>query len=224
MATPRDYLEAAYAKSTKNTPGAIATEATELLNQVNRYIRGLFAAGTRMNLTYFGETSTVEKDAVGWARPDTAESVWLVTKTDATKVSIVPVDDQAVMGSRPALYRFGGIYREANGSLTDVTDLEFFFASRPADPADLDSDIDSRWPNQFDELPITMLAHYLALKDGRDEELAGLIAQIEHWYALYLAFLEHETVGEIRRFQPVRVNPSEAIVPITQILGLGGAS
>lgn len=218
--TPQELLEAAYAKSTKNDPQVLATEDPELLNQVTRYLQALFAAGTRVNLTYFGKKESVTKGGTGWARPVTAEAVWLITKADGTKVHIVPFDDQALMGSAPAVYRYGGMYHEANGSLASVSSLDFHYSSQCEAPATLTTAIDSRWPERFNELLVCLLAYYLAVKDGRPEEYAGLEAQIEHHSALYLAFLEHETVGELRRYEPMRVGSTETFVPLTQLLGL----
>ncbi len=218
--TPREIIEAAYPKSTKNQPGAIATEGPELLNQVNRVMAGLLAAGSRINVTYFGAKETVTKTGAYWARPATAEAVFLVTKTDGTKVHIVPFDDQALMGTEPAVYRYGGAYYEANSSLSAVSDLDLFFSQEFTAAATLDTSLDARWPDRFNELPILLTAYYLSVKDGRPEEYAGLEAQIQHQFSLYLAFLEHETLGELRRFEPVRFNASEAVVPITDLLGL----
>lgn len=218
--TPRELIEAAYPKSTRNMPGSIASEASELLKVLTRILHGLFAAGTRVNLTFFGTVDTVVKNAVGWARPSTAESVWLLTKDDGSRVHIVPFDDQGLMGSDPAVFRFGATYREAAASLQGVTDLMVYFSSRCETPADLDTAIDSRWPEQFNELVVLLLSYYLAVKDGRAEEYAGLEAQVEHWFSLYLAFLEHETVGEVRRYDPVRFGVTEGLVPLMQILGL----
>ena len=57
--TPQDILYAAYAKSTKNSPGTIATESTELLQLVIRSLRGLYALAARVNPIFFAQRTTV---------------------------------------------------------------------------------------------------------------------------------------------------------------------
>lgn len=59
VTTPQDILYAAYAKSTKNSPGTIATESTELLQVVIRALRGLYALAARVNPTFFATKQNI---------------------------------------------------------------------------------------------------------------------------------------------------------------------
>jgi len=57
--TPQDILYAAYAKSTKNSPGTIATESTELLQLIIRALRGLYALAARVNPSFFAQRASI---------------------------------------------------------------------------------------------------------------------------------------------------------------------
>jgi hypothetical protein len=59
VTTPQDILYAAYAKSTKNSPGTIATESTELLQLVIRSLRGLYALAARVNPSFFATRQNI---------------------------------------------------------------------------------------------------------------------------------------------------------------------
>lgn len=217
--TPREYLQAAYAKSSKNQPTEIGTEATELLKVVIRAVRGLFAVAARINPTFFATQEQVAEAGGTWPRPTTAESVWRIETAAAAHVKIVPFDDRTLAGTAPAVYRFGGVYRAAGTPPAGT--LEFFYSRRPSDPADLDTAIDAQWPDAYDELLVLEVALYLALKDGREEEIAGLRGDRDRWLALYLAFLEHETIGELRRYESPRFEHSSAIIPLSELLAAG---
>lgn len=219
MSTPREYLESAYGKSIKNQPDEIANEATEMLNVFIRAFRGLYAVAARVNPTFFAETASVAYSS-GWARPSNAEVVWRI-ENSGNEVKIVPYDDQAMYGSTEAVYRFGQVYRIANSSISGSPDLDFYYAIRPTDPADLDTEVDSSWVQSYDELLVTELALYLALKDGREEEIGQLQADRDRWLALFLAFLEHETIGVERRFENIITPTSESMVPLSAILAAG---
>jgi hypothetical protein len=77
--TVQNVLNGAYGRSKKNQPNQIASEGTELIEVVDRAMRGIYAFAARINPTYFGATSlAVAFGTTGWARPDGAESVWAI--------------------------------------------------------------------------------------------------------------------------------------------------
>jgi hypothetical protein len=223
--TPRNILHAAYAKSKKNQPGQIAAEATELLEVVIRSTRGLFAFGARINPTYFGASISVVASGGAWARPAGAEAIFWIEETIAgTKVDLVPFDDRGAAGSTDnAVYRYGQKYYIAVTNPLISLDLTFFYSKRPDDPADLDTNLDGLWPEQFNELLVLEVAIYLAIKDGRQEELAPLMAQRDSWARLYAAHLEHEHWGETRRWGHMKLFNTEALVPVHMLLAGGTA-
>lgn len=224
--TPNDILIGAYAKSTKNKPGTLATEATELLQVVIRAMRGLYAAAARVNPYFFAESADVTISGGAWARPETAESVVRLERVAATtgglgaagtRIIVVPFDDRAAEPGKPAVYRFGQQYWSA-GNSPDPTggDIKFYYAKRPTDPATVNSTLDAKWTEQFNELLMLEVALYLATKDegARGNELQSLDRERMKWVELFKGFLEHETADVVHRFGHIqRINTSE-LVPL----------
>lgn len=213
--TPRQILTAAYSYSTKNRPGVIASESTELLQVVIRAMRGLFAFAARVNPTFFAESASVAFAGTGWPRPEGAESVFRVEQA-GVEVAIVPYDDRGAEAGMPALYRFGQVYRPATAGAPDPQsgNLTFFYSKRPTSPATLDATVDPLWVEQFNELLALEVAIYLSVKDGRTDELASLLQQRDKWIQLFVAFLEHETANERRRFGHIHRINVQTLVPL----------
>jgi hypothetical protein len=221
---PRDILQAAYAKSLKNRPGAIASESTELLQVVIRSMRGLYAFAARINPLFFAESAAVAFAAPGWPRPQNAEAVFRIEMPSGAECVVVPFDDRQAEPGMPAVYEFAQKYipvtalapNPQNGNLT------FYYAKRPTDPADLDSAIDALWTEQFNELLILEVAIYLALKDGRVDEVGAYKLDRDRWANLFAAFLEHESMNERRRYGQVARFNVKSMMPIWSLLA-GGA-
>lgn len=219
--TPRAIIEGAHGKSLKNKAGQIATDATELLNVVIRATRGLWAFAARINPTFFSTSTSVAFASPGWARPVNAESVFRIENVTPVEVVVVDIDDRKAETGKPAVYRLGQIYRGAGNALDPISgNLTFFFSKRPTDPANLDALLDPLWEGaeQFNELAILEVAIYLALKDGRAEEIPGLTADRDNWAQLFAAFLEHETVNVVRRYGHVRRFNTDSLVPVMSLL------
>jgi hypothetical protein len=222
--TPQAILNAAYAKSTKNRPGTIATESTELLELVIRSLRGIYAAAARVNPLFFAEQATVAFASTAWPRPETAESIFRIQRLAGTtggtgsagdEVVVVPFDDRAAESGKGAVYRFGQKFFAA-GNAADPTggDLAFFYAKRPTSPASLTATLDALWAEQFNELLVLEVALYLANKDGRAEELGALDKDRMAWLGLFVSFLEHETANERRRFGHIQRINTASLVPM----------
>lgn len=201
--TPLALIQAAYLKSAKNMPNTIATDATELLGLVTRILRRYYAVAARIQWETFGLKDVVEEDSGGWPFPENVESLARVELEDGTLVRIVPIDDRALGVPEPSVYELGGkLYPAGNAADPDpaADDLVFWYAKRPDDPATINDVVDALWAEQFNELLHFDIAAYLAVKDGRDDELQSLAAQRENWYALYTAWLEHRVQGGLKRF------------------------
>lgn len=221
MATkPRDIINAAYAKSLKNRPGAIASESGELLQLVIRAMRGLYAFGARVNPLFFGESAPVNFAAGGWARPATAEAIFRIELATGAEVALVPFDDRQAEPGMPAVYEFGQKFMPASNLAPNPQNgaLTFYYSKRPTDPADLDSNVDATWPEQFNELMILEVAIYLALKDERAGEVQGLTQSRDRWANLFVAFLEHESMNERRRFGQVARFNVRSMMPLWSLL------
>jgi hypothetical protein len=228
--TVLDILVAAYARSLKNKPGTIATEATELLNLVTRLLRGWYAYAATVNYTVFAGLVDVEAqaesggpDQEGWERPEDAEVVFRIERTGHTtggsgaaqdEVVVVPYDDPHAEPGKGAVYRIGQVYFPA-GNAKDPTggELRIFFSRRPSDPATVDDTLDPQWIESYNDLLILDVAIYLAVKDGRADEAQQLNAERTDWMQRFTNFLLHPEANERRRFATQRRVPGTPITP-----------
>lgn len=217
----------------RNKPGTIATESTELLQLVIRSLRGLYAVSARVNPTFFAEDADVTLASTAWARPETSESIYRIERVAATtggtgaagdEVVVVPFDDKKAESGIPAIYEFGQKFKTA-GNTPDPTggDLKFYYSKRPTDPANLDAAIDALWQESFDELLILETAMYLAIKDSREAEVNNLKGERDNWAAMFVAFLEHSTANERRRFGHFHTIVTKRLIPLSAMFA-GGAN
>lgn len=200
MTTYNQIVAAAYGRSSKNIPGKIATEPVELLTLIYRSLAGLYSFAANINPQFFGASAQVVFAAGGWARPAGAESVWRIETLAGLEVVTVPIDDKQAELGKPALYRLGQKYLGAGNPLDPtVADLVFFFSKSPAVPALLADVIDETWPETYNPLLIDETALWLAIKDGRGDEVPEVKESRDSWLKLFAEFLDHETVNEVRR-------------------------
>lgn len=231
--TPRNIIDAAYAKSMKNKPGTIATESTELLQLVIRALRGLYSVAARVNPTFFAEEDDITLATGAWARPLVAESIYRIervsgttggTGDDGDEVVVVPFDDKTAEEGMNAVYEFGQKFYPAGNALDPTGgDLKFYYAMRPADPATLVATLDPLWQESYNELLILETAIYLAMKDGRADEVAGYKGERDTWATLFIAFLEHSTVNMRARFGQEHKFITKRLVPLNSLFA-GGAN
>lgn len=231
--TPRNIIDAAYAKSTKNKPGTIATESTELLQLVIRALRGLYAVAARVNPTFFAEDDDVTLGSGVWTRPEVAESIYRLERVAGTtggtgsagdEVVVVPFDDKTAEEGMNAVYEFGQKFYSAGNSLDPTGgDLKFYYAKRPDDPATLVATLDPLWQESYNELLILETAIYLAVKDHRDDEVTNLKSDRDVWAGLFIAFLEHCTANERRRYGHLHVINTKTLIPLSALFA-GGAN
>lgn len=226
--TPKDLMEAAYAKSMKNNPGQIATESTELLQLVIRTIRKFYSVAARVNPLHFATSATVTFPGAStpWTRPEGAESVYRLETAAGAEIVVVPENDRDAEEGLAAVYYQGKKYYEAgNASDPDPSadSIVFWYSKRPTDPASITATIDADWDEAYNELLILEIALYLTNKDGRAEELAHLHGEREEWLRLFIMFLEHETVGIRHRFGHIRRFNTPSSVSLNDLL-IGGSS
>lgn len=200
MSTVDDILVAAVARSRQNEPSDLATFGTELLAVVNRSLAALYAVAARLNPEYVGAIVTVTPSGGAWARPALAESVWRVETLAGATVAVLPPDDRAADPGVPAIYRLGRSYFPAGRANDPSGDLRFYCAMRPAALTATSDPLPASWDRAYNDCLILDVAIYLALKDGRQDELPRLQAEREAWEALYRQFLAHESVALRRRF------------------------
>lgn len=172
--TVQQIIEAAYARSTANDPGKLATDG-ELLALTNRIYHALWAIAAVANPAAF--TSRVATTALAGAPASTALTtdvidVRRVQTAAAAKVNVIPLEEiDRSYHLAPAVYRQGGVLvsRGLAGDPVAGDILTIFQLDAPADLTLLASVLDVRFPTRNMELVITMIAMYLSTKDeGRD--------------------------------------------------------
>jgi hypothetical protein len=222
--TPQDILNAAYAKSTKNQPGSISTESTELLQVVIRALRGLYSFAARVNPMCFAAMSTAVWDTDGWPWPEGAESLFKIeNNANGSLIVVVPFDDTGAEAGKPAVFNLGNkFYPAGNANDPDnAVTLAYRYSKRPDSPADLNTALDGTWLEQFNELLSLEVAMYLALKDGRMTEFGALKVDRELEANQFAAHLEHRIANERRRWGHVRRFVTNTLVPTSSLL-IGG--
>lgn len=224
--TPRDILLGAYGKSKKNQPQQIATEETELLNVVIRALRGIYAIASLVNPAHYAGKNTVTGAGGAWLLPDGVTSIWRLEKTDGSDVDLVPVEERTSALGAAVIY-YGRQYWPANAGTPDpdpaADSLVIYASSHPADPADLDSTLDPLWDEDFNELLELEVAVYLAIKDGRDEEIGPLRDERDRWAGLFLQTVELMNLTEVRAFELAPMSNTNRAVPVSAYLA-GGSS
>ena len=216
--TVQDILDGAFAKSTKNQPGTIATSGVELLEVVVRSLRGLYAFAARVNPIAFSAIDVVGEAAGFWERPELAQAIFRVEQNaDNAEVAVVPFDDQQAEPSLLSVYEFnGGFNVITTPEGTPTGDLDFWFAIRPDDPTpfDLTGVLDPKWIEDYNELLMLEVAIYLSQKDGRIEEIQGFSQTRNAWAQLYANFLQHGTANLRRRFGHAHVVNVDSLLPM----------
>ena len=235
MSTVAEIIELANSRSMKNKPGVIATDS-EMLEVVVKVQRKLFAVSARINPSFFGVSEGVSF-LLGWARPTAAELIHRIEAAadtvdgsgaaiaTGTEIAVVPFDDRAAERYKPAVYRFGQVFQSVGETIDPASgDLTFFYSKRPSDPASVGANLDTMWPEQYDELLAVEAAMYLAVKDSvsqRGDEFAALRAERDELLRAYVMFLEHETANESRRWGQLRRFNSAQLVPLSRYFAGG---
>lgn len=225
MTTYEEIILAAHGYSSKSRPNMLATNATELLALASRAVRGLFAVASHVNPEYWGTSENVNHDGAGWPRPENAQTVFRIERaSDGVEVAVVPFDDPAAEIARPAVYHLGRKYRIAASPLGPLAadQLRIYYSRLPAKPANMTDVIDAQWEESFDAFLTLEVAIYLAMKDGRVDEVAALKPDQQKEAQLFVDFMTYATPVTSARFgQPRRVTlPS--IMPL--LAGAGEAT
>lgn len=235
--TVQEILDVAYAKSKRNVPGQIATEATELLDVVGRAQRGLYALATRVNPLAFAVEGVLPSGAgaTNWdwnltERPsgtvvgNEIEAFLRLENPLGTEVVVVPFDQRDIEPGMPAVYYMGPRFYPA-GNLNDPDptsdSLAAWYAKRPAMFTDLTDTLDEDWREGFNELLALEVAVYLALKDERGAELGELKQQRDRWLTQFVSHLEHAVAFERRSWGHFRVINTNRLIPLSSLVAGG---
>lgn len=206
--TYQDIIIAGHGYSTKNRPDQIATKATELLALASRAVRGIYAVASRVNPEYFGDvlSQPYVGGVSGWPRPAQAQTVFHIeVGVGGPECAVVPLNDRTAELSKPAVYHLGKVYRSAASSLgpTAADALALYYSKLPAKPAAITDAIDSTWEETFDNFLAMEVGIYLALKDGRIDEVQALLPDRAKEAQLFIDFLTFATpITSYRHGQP----------------------
>lgn len=207
--TYEEIITNAHGYSTKSRPNLIATAQGELLALTSRAVRSIFAAAARANPEYWGQTANTSHDGLGWPRPTNAQTVHRITRSsDGAAVAVVPYDDLTAERSRPSVYFYGRRYNDTQNALgpTPADLLTIWYSRMPEKPVAITDAIDAQWEEAFDPFLTLEVAIYLALKDGRMDEVGVLTPSRNREAALFLEFMANANVALTTRFgQPRRV-------------------
>jgi hypothetical protein len=212
-------LTAAHAVSLKNQPDRIATQATELVAKYNRTIRRLYSIAAGINPTFFGVEEVVTEAAGTWVVPEAAESVYWLQDEDGEEVIVVPKWDVNADPSKLTVYSVGRVLKAAG--VNDPTgDIEFSYAKKPDEETALTDVIDLTWDESYNELIVQELALYLSMKDGREEEFQGVMAERNRELRRFTARLEHEYANLRSKFGPaLMIQTSRTVSPHDMLIG-----
>lgn len=220
MATAQAIIDAALGRSIKNT-SRLADAAVELLRVLNLSLDRWVTHAAVTAPDAFEEDRTVVRDDDGagpvqrWTIPT---DMMVITRVEdplnaGTEIPIIPQADQKMWRRLPSFTRRGSkllpnaLSLEEMDTIEDLTLTGAILLPHPALVADA---IDPRWPERFDPLLEIDIARYLATKDGRAEEYAGLDAEEAMAKGLYDSWLAVRVANLTSRHGPVkaRVNTS----------------
>ena len=80
--------------------------------------------------------------------------------------------------------------------------MTFTYSRAAVLPVTVNDVSDPGFPERFQQFLVEEMAIYLALKDGRQEEIAEFKESRDGWLKLYINFLEHETANVQQRHMP----------------------
>ncbi|MEP6990069.1 MAG: hypothetical protein ABJA80_03995 [bacterium] len=218
MTTYGEIITAGHGYSSKSRPDKIATQATELLALASRAVRGIYAVAARINPEYFGQSVAqpyVAGATLGWPRPVNAQTVFRIELAGA-EVAVVPLSDQKAEQAKPSVYHIGKVYKIAGSALgpTVADTLTIFSSKLPAKPTVLADVIDATWEEAFDNFGALEIAIYLALKDGRLDELQTLLPDRAKEAQLFIDFLTFATPITTYRFAQPRMVALPSLMPL----------
>lgn len=216
--TPQDILEAAYATSSKNQPGLIADEPSELLAVVNRKLKAIYTLSIGVDPTYFGVSSALTEASATWPEPEDAGAIFYLEQlSDSAEVVIVPVEEKDAEDEKLSVYSLGRTLIGA-GVNDPASTLTAYYTKEAEEAADLVSALDQTWDEAHNEFLIAEVALFLAVKDGREEEYAGLELDRNLTLNRFLAKLERHYANVRSRFGPRKEIIAQSLVAPTDLL------
>lgn len=215
--TVNDVLAAAMVLLRRFQEDALISGAgLEVVEAVRRTLNGIYQIGARVNPGYHGKVLAVAESAGTWTRPADAELVTLLQ--DSTGVEVFPSTPEEPIPdpARSFVVRWGQVYRRPTGVVVPAGALTFWYSRRPAAPTTLASEVDLE--DTFASLLIYDVGAWLAHRDENWEGLAAIISDRDRYLSLYVASLEHESVGTVRNVGQTGTYDSPSLVDLKSLL------
>jgi hypothetical protein len=175
MSTAQQLIEAAYARSTSNDAGKLASDG-ELLLHLNRKYQSLYA----IYAIAAGDNTLAKAVLVLAGAPPAAAlpvdiiDIKRLEQVSGAKAYLIPADEKdRTWHLAPAFYRQGNslVARGLAGDLAAGASVNLYHLDAPAALVALATNTDARFPVRFEDILVLDLAIYLSTKDeGRSEK------------------------------------------------------
>lgn len=215
--TVEDVLTGALVLNRKTQEDAkVSGGGLEIVRAVNRSLGGIFRIGARVNPGYHGATDAVAPTGDAWTRPADAELVTLIRNAAGDRVFVSHPEDPVPDPEELFLIRWGRVYRRPAGLVEPTGELTFYYSRRPAAAAALADEVDLE--DAFRALLEFDLGAWFAHRDERWDELGVLWQERDRELGLYLASLEHESVGDVRNVGQTGTFDSPSLIDLKHLL------
>lgn len=203
--TAKDLIQRAVARSTRNDPDKTASRK-ELIRALSDFIRPLYVAVAEVDEEFFPTESDVTGSSGVWALPSTMIAPFYVEDADGVEVSIVPLTDRdadiapRVYQQGTSLYTVGETGDPAGSEVLTIIGSFLHSALDPDEAWDhADNTLSSTWPERHNDLLVSVLARYLAVKREDAAEIAELAEEVKAGKALLLAEAELRARARVMR-------------------------
>lgn len=224
MATGNQVLSQALVLNQKTQSDALVSAGgTEIVDAINRSLRGIYQIGARVNPSYHGAIEAVTEAGGAWLRPSNVELLYRIEQeSDAAKVYVSDPEEPVPDPEKLWVVKWGRTYRQPPGLATPSGNLTFFHSKRPTALAALTGTVDLE--DFFVSLLVYDLGIWLAEHDERNDEVgAALRPHLEHYLRLYIASLEHEAANVVRNVGQTGTFDSPSLVDLKSLLLSGAA-
>lgn len=199
----------------------VSAGGTEIVDAINRSLRGIYQIGARVNPSYHGAMNPVGEASGTWPRPSDVELLYRIEDSTGAKVFVSDPEEPVPDPEKLWVVKWGRTYRQAPGLSTPAGELTFYYSRRPTALAALTGTVDLE--DFFISLIVYDLGIWLAEHDERNDEVdAALRPHLEHYLRLYIASLEHEAANVVRNVGQTGTFDTPSLVDLKGLLLSGG--
>lgn len=219
--TAQEYITQAISTSYLNRGDVLAVDSTEMLSTLTRHFQKYYADAATQESSVFAQIVAVPVLTAPrrWVLPGDIDVLHHLEQ-NGQPVTVVPYEDRTeAEPSESCVYRLGYVLYPV-GNATDPTQnaLTALYTPVPAAFTALGQSAPASWPTQFDGMVVDHLALWLASKDGRQDDVDRLTANMAGgngspgWTELYATWLGRASINVTRRFASPRPVPSPSTV------------